>query len=250
MVAPVFRDQAFVWACIALMGGCALAALMLRQRKFLLGLSERFVRLPPSAKAVIVTAVVVATVFAQKPGNVATNLHESVQVEQVDTAHTEARSHGESEEWVSTNLRESAQIEIRDNPCQSMDKDSPELRASVSQCEKIVSSSDVVRGYRLETVRTNAADFSKRPTNARLVGTWHLTDAYRGRVKVELPRSPHFSTFPLFTPPPPAGRTRGARYSRSCETRRTRSSSSARPCSRGTTNPTSGRRRPRTALFC
>ena len=49
-----------------------------------------------------------------------------------------------------------------------------------------LSSNDVVRGYRLETMRANAADFSKRPTNARLVGTWHLTDAYRGRTWVRL----------------------------------------------------------------
>ncbi len=192
MVAPFFRESAFVWACIALMGGCALTALMLRQRKFLLGLSERFVKLPPSTKAVIVTAVVVATVFAQKPVNVSTNQHESVLVEQVDTAHTEARSHGESEEWVSTNQHESTQISIRENPCQSVDKDSSELRVSVSPCEAIVSSNDVVRGYRLETVRTNATDSFERPANARLVGTWHLTDAYEAveRAKLDGTRFP------------------------------------------------------------
>ena len=159
-----------MWACAVLAGGCLAAAGVLRTRKFLLGLSERFARLPSFSKAVIVTAVVVATVFAQKPGNVATNQHES------------------------------ARIEIRENPCQSVDKDSFELRVSVAPRETIVSSNDVARGYRLETVRTNEAISYARPANARLVGTWHLTDAYRGRVKVELPRSPHFSTFPLFHP--------------------------------------------------
>ena len=73
MVAPFFRELAFVLACVALMGGCALAALAIWQRRFLLGLLERFVRLPPSTKAVLVTAVVVATVFAQRPANVATD---------------------------------------------------------------------------------------------------------------------------------------------------------------------------------
>ena len=180
------------------MGGCVLAALVVRQRKFLMGLSEEFIKLPPSAKAVLATAVVVATVFAQKPTNVSTNQHESARVE---TTHTEAHiprakraakqalcgvSHGEGEEWGATNQHESARIEIRDNPCQSVDKDSSELRASVSPCETIVSSNDVVRGYRLETVRTNAAISYTRPTNARLVGTWHLTDAYRGRAWVLL----------------------------------------------------------------
>ena len=183
MVAPVFRESVFVWACVALMGGCALAMLAIRQRTFLLGLTERFVRLPPSSKAVIVTAVVIATVFAQKPTNVSTNQPESAQVE---TAHTEARSHGEGEEWGATNQHESARIGIRDNPCQSVGKDSSELRASVSPCEKIVTSNDVVRGYRLETVQTNKAVSYTRPTNARLVGTWHLTDAYRGRAWVLL----------------------------------------------------------------
>ena len=198
MVAPVFRESAFVWACVALMGGCVLAALVVRQRKFLMGLSEEFIKLPPSAKAVLATAVVVATVFAQKPTNVSTNQHESARVE---TTHTEAHiprakraakqalcgvSHGEGEEWGATNQHESARIGIRDNPCQSVGKDSSELRASVSPCEKIVSSNDVVRGYRLETVRTNEAISYTRPTNARLVGTWHLTDAYRGRAWVLL----------------------------------------------------------------
>ncbi len=200
MVAPVFRESAFIWACVSLTVVCVLAALVVRHQKFLLGFLERFIKLPPSAKTVIVTAVVVATVFAQKPGNVTTDSHGLAQVEQVDTAHTEARSHGEGGEWVSTNLHESTQISIRENPCQSVDKSPDELRASASPCEKIVSSNDVVRGYRLETVRTNKAVSYARPANARLVGTWHLTDAYRGRVKVELPRSPHFSTFPLFHP--------------------------------------------------
>ena len=103
MVAPVFRESAFVWACIALMGGCALAALAVRQRKFLLGLSERFVKLPPSSKAVIVTAVVVATVFAQKPANVSTNQHESARAEVTMPAapnaeETEVGRHGEGVE--------------------------------------------------------------------------------------------------------------------------------------------------------
>ena len=81
MAAPVFRESAFVWACVGLVGGCALAALAAWQRKFLLGLSEGFVRLPPSGKAVLVTAVVVATVFAQKPGNVSTDSHGLTRIE-------------------------------------------------------------------------------------------------------------------------------------------------------------------------
>ena len=183
MVAPVFRESALVWACVALTGGCLAVAVAVWARHFLHEVSEQFIKLPPSAKAVLATAVVVATVFAQKPTNASTNQHESAQVE---TTHTEARSHGEGEEWGATNQHESARIEIRDNPCQSVDKDSSELRASVSPCETIVSSNDVVRGYRLETVRTNAAISYTRPVNARLVGTWHLTDAYRGRAWVLL----------------------------------------------------------------
>ena len=62
------------------------------------------------------------------------------------------RRHGEGEEWWATNQHESARIEICEDSCQSVDKDSSELRASVSPCEKIVTSNDVVRGYRLETV--------------------------------------------------------------------------------------------------
>ena len=87
MVAPVFRESAFVWACVVLVGGCLTVAVAVRTRHFLRELSEQFISLPPSAKAVLATAVVVATVFAQKPTNVSTNQHESAQVE---TTHTEA----------------------------------------------------------------------------------------------------------------------------------------------------------------
>ena len=164
VVAPIFQESAFVWACVALAGGCLAVALAVRARHFLRELSEPFIRLPPTSKAVLVAAVVVATVFAQKPANVSTNQHESAQVE---TAHTEAHiprakraakqalcgvSHGEGEECEATNQHESARIGIREDSCQSVDKDSSELRASVSPCEKIVTSNDVVRGYRLETV--------------------------------------------------------------------------------------------------
>ena len=183
MVVPVFREVAFIWACAALAGGCLVVAVAVWARHFLRKLPEQFIRLPPSSKAMLVAAVVVATVFAQKPTSVSTNQPESAQVE---TAHTEERSHGEGEEGEATNQHESARIEICEDPCQSVDKDSSELRASVSPCEKIVTSNDVVRGYRLETVRTNATDFRARPTNARLVGTWHLSDAYEAVTRVQL----------------------------------------------------------------
>ena len=198
MVAPVFRESALVWVCVALTGGCLAVAVAVWARHLLHEVSEQFIKLPPSAKAVLAAAVVVATVFAQKPMNVSTNQPESAQVE---TAHTESHiprakraakqalcgvSHGEGEEGEATNQHESARIEICEDSCQSVEKDSSELRAFVSPCEKIVTSNDVVRGYRLETVRTNEAISYTRPTNARFVGTWHLTDAYRGRAWVLL----------------------------------------------------------------
>ena len=212
MVAPVFRESAFVWVCASMLGVCVLAALVLWQRRFLLGLSERFVRLPPSTKAVIVTAVVVATVFAQKPANVSTDftdLHgfgEGVSATP-NAEDEEKRRHGEastdftdshgSGEGGATNLHESARISIRENPCQFVDKVStdgtgtpclPSSDPSVFSAagNPTLSSNDVVRGYRLEAVRTNATVSYTRPANARLVGTWHLTDAYRGRAWVRL----------------------------------------------------------------
>ena len=194
MVAPVLRESAFVWLCVVFAGGCLAVAVAVRARHFLHELSEQFISLPPTSKAVLVAAIVVATVFAQKPTNVSTNQSESAEIEAnlsevsatLNTEDEEDRRHGEGEEWWATNQHESARIEICEDPCQSVDKDSSELRASVSPCETIVSSNDVVRGYRLETVRTNAADSYTRPVNARLVGTWHLTDAYRGRAWVLL----------------------------------------------------------------
>ena len=82
MVAPVFRESALVWVCVALTGGCLAVAVAVWARHFLRELSEQFIRLPPSAKAVLAAAVVVATVFAQKPGNVSTNQHESARAEE------------------------------------------------------------------------------------------------------------------------------------------------------------------------
>ena len=214
MVAPVFRESAFVWACVALMGGCVLAALVVRQRKFLMGLSEEFIKLPPSAKAVLATAVVVATVFAQKPTNVSTNQSESAEIEanlsEVSTASdtcaeetpsvSEGRSQSDSERSEPpARTREKSEIGRHgegfegDDPtvASTTPTNSPCLSNSGTSVLSVadtppLSSNDVVRGYRPETVRTNAAISYTRPTNARLVGTWHLTDAYRGRAWVLL----------------------------------------------------------------
>ena len=214
--AEIFRAPCFVWACAALAGGCLAAAAAVCARKFLLGLSEQFIKLPPSTKAVIVTAVVVATVFAQKPGNVTTDSHGFTRIEEVSATpntcaeETQSVSEGtfaESEPEGRASGREETEggrhgegNEVLDridgdeidssNPVNPV-KETPCHPSSVSSAfsaagNPALSSNDVVRGYRLETVRTNAADFSKRPTNARLVGTWHLTDAYRGRARAQL----------------------------------------------------------------
>ena len=148
MVAPVLRESAFVWTCVALMGGCAFAAFVVQQRMFLLGISEQFIRLPPSGKAVLAAAVVVATVFAQKPANVTTDSHGLAQIEEVvsatpteESAYPPAKQpegasrrgalntegfeewrHGEGEEWRATNQHEFARISIRDYSCQFVDK--------------------------------------------------------------------------------------------------------------------------------
>ena len=195
MVAPVFRGLAFVWACVALMGGCALAALVVRQRKFLLGLSEQFVKMPPSTKAVIVTAVVIATVFAQKPGNVATNQHESARIEVVmpavpNTEKTEVGRHGEGVERDAPTV---ASETPANPPCLSNSVTS----ALSDSNPPVVSSNDVVRSYRLETVQTNESVSYARPANARLVGTWPLTDASRGRARAFFPSTNLHESTPI-----------------------------------------------------
>ena len=106
MVAPVLREPAFIWACVLLLNVCVLAALVVRHQEFLLGFLERFIRLPPSGKAVLATAVVVATVFAQKPTNESTNQSESAEIEAnlsevsatLNTENEEDRRHGEGED--------------------------------------------------------------------------------------------------------------------------------------------------------
>ena len=219
MVAPIFQESAFVWACVTLAGGCLAVAVAVRTRHFLHELSEQFIRLPPSGKAVFVAAVVVATVFAQKPTNVSTNQPESARAEEgvsatlaegMPTASdtcaeetqgvSEGRSQSDSEHSeLPARAREETEggrhgegFEGGDPTVASTTPaNSPCLSNSVTSVLSVadtppLSSNDVVRGYRLEMVRTNEAISYTRPTNARLVGTWHLTDAYRGRAWVLL----------------------------------------------------------------
>ena len=216
MVAPVLREPALVWSCVALAGGCLAAAVAVRARKFLRELSEQFIRLPPSGKAVLAAAVVVATVFAQKPTNVSTNQHESTQAEEgvsatpsekpaaLNTEETEVGRHGEGSEGGDPTV---ASTTPTNSPCLTNSVTSrPLARPSGSPSAKVpsetlcvssahvlsesnppvVTSNDVARGYRLETVGTNAAISYTRPMNARLVGTWHRTDAYRARARAQL----------------------------------------------------------------
>ena len=219
MVAPVFREPAFVWACVALVGGCLAVAVAVWARHFLRELSEQFICLPPMSKAVLAAAVVVATVFAQKPMNVSTNLHESAKIKANESATlaegmpTASDTCAEETQSVSEG-RSQSDGERSELPARAREKteggrhgegseggdptvasttptNSPCLTNSVTSVlsesnPPVVTSNDVARGYRLETVRTNAAISYTRPTNARLVGTWHLTDAYRGRAWVLL----------------------------------------------------------------
>ena len=184
MVAPVFREVAFIWACVALAGGCLAVAVAVRARKFLHELSEQFIRLPPSGKAVIAAAVVVATVFAQKPTNASTNQSESARAEEgvsatLNTENEENRRHGEGFKDGDPTV---ASATPTNSPCLPSSNNSVFSVADTP----LLSSNDVVRGYRLETVRTNEAISYTRPTNARLVGTWHLTDAYEAVTRVQL----------------------------------------------------------------
>ena len=78
MVAPVFREPAFVWACVAPMGGCALAALVWMSRKPLLGLMEQFLLLSPFQKTFAVLTVSFVALWAgANQKDVSSNQHES-----------------------------------------------------------------------------------------------------------------------------------------------------------------------------
>ena len=230
MVAPVFREPAFVWVCALLGIGCVLVALVLRHKKFLLGLLEQFIRLPPSAKAVLVMAVVVATVFAQKPTSVSANQHESARAEAgvsatlaegmptaFDTCAEEtqsvsegrSQSDGERSELPARAREETeggrhgegfeggdptvASTTPTNSPCLPSSNYSVLSVADTSP----LTSNDVARGYRLETVRTNESYSYARPVNARLVGTWHLTDAYEAVTRVQLPSTNLHESAPI-----------------------------------------------------
>ena len=159
MVAPVFRESAFVWACASLVGGFALAALVVWQRWLLLELSERFVKLPPSTKAVIVTAVALATVFAQKDVNVSTDYTDS---------------HG-SGAGVSANRHESARNSIRDNPCQSVDKNS--VGSDSNPLAHALADVDFDRGIVLARVGTNEVFTFSPPDGAAVCADWRAFGA-------------------------------------------------------------------------
>ena len=217
VVATIFQESAFVWLCSALAGGCLAVAVAVRTRKFLRELSEQFIRLPPTSKAILVAAVVVATVFAQKPTSASTNQHESARAEEgvsatpsekpayppakqpegasrrgaLNTESFEERRHGEGDEVLDridrireadTSNPSNPENPVKETPCLPSSNYSVFSGAATPP----LSSNDVVRGYRLETVRTNATISYTRPANARLVGTWHLTDAYRARARAQL----------------------------------------------------------------
>ena len=162
MVAPVLREPAFIWACVLLLNVCVLAALVVRHQEFLLGFLERFIRLPPSGKAVLATAVVVATVFAQKPTNESTNQSESAEIEAnlsevsatLNTENEEDRRHGEGEDGLDridkiseadTSNPSNPENPVKETPCL------PSSNYSVFSVADtpLLSSNDVVRGYRL-----------------------------------------------------------------------------------------------------
>lgn len=147
---------------------CFVAYLILRFSRQIRGLSDAFIRLPSSQKAVLIVSVCIATVSAQKPG---TNTVEEV----CGTNGTDQVEMGGGQ----SNLLSCCAGPLEQGP--NLLCPPPPLTSTST-----VTAEDIARGYRLESVTTNAARSYEMPTDAVVRGTWHLTGAYEDVQKVTL----------------------------------------------------------------
>ena len=161
-----------VFTKIVLAGACLVtfAWVILAQRRTIKRLSDAYLRLTYFQRALVALAVIVCTVYAQKPStndvNGVSGTNEVEVVEGGDTNEVEGTS-GEAESF--------PLLMVGMPPFTSgEDTASP------------FSVTDFVAPYRLESVSTNVGRSYTLPASGAIRGTWHLTGAYEDVQRVAL----------------------------------------------------------------
>ena len=169
MGVPFFSGDGFVLICqvgaVAAFG--AVAGIVVLRR-----FASRFLQLSPMQMAVALSAICIATVSAQKPGtNVVEGTEGANGVSEVGGTNTTDNADGETPPPLMVMLGGGALS------CG---------HGAVGTPRPTIAASDIVRGYRLDSVSTNEAIPYEAPDNATDVGVWHLTGAYEDAGKVGL----------------------------------------------------------------
>ena len=179
------------------------AWVVLAQRRTIKRLSDAYLRLSHFQRVVVALAVIVCTVYAQKPS---TNDVEGVtgtnDVEIViggDTNDVEIVI-GEDTNGVDiveggTNTNEELRVESGEL------MKGQTLMPSTLHPSSLTPNSDGARPYRLESVATNAGFSYAMPSDGTIRGTWHLTGAYEAVQKVSFVPHPSSLRFPAWLGP-------------------------------------------------
>ena len=164
-----------------------LAWLFAAQRRRVARTARRFVALPRVEQALLVVAVGVMTVCAQKQRTENSEQLTDVVAEASDSNfNAEILEKGRRGEEVATQTKTDSASPSLDN----LRVKAPQASASANPCESVksvaITTDDIVRGYALVEVRTNAAVSYGMPTNGVEVGTWGKTGTYQDVVRVSL----------------------------------------------------------------
>ena len=145
------------------------AALVVAQRRAVEKIVRRFVRLPRVEQALLVVAVGVMTVCAQKSG-------------------TNEVSNAENEESQRRGEEDNVLVERRsgETPLPLSSSASSSLNLLRVSSKAAVTTNDIARGYAFVEARTNSTVSYAMPTNGVVVGTWDRTGTYEDVVRVSL----------------------------------------------------------------
>ena len=157
-----------VFTKVILAGAClfTFAWVILAQLRTIKRLSDAYLRLTHFQRVVAALAVIVCTVYAQKPStNDVEGVARTNQVEIVDGGDTNQVGEAASSPLLLMML--------------------PPLTSGEDAASPL-SDADCARGYRLEGVSTNSGISYAMPHDGTIRGTWHLTGAYEDIQKVTL----------------------------------------------------------------
>ena len=182
--------------CAALL---TLAWLLAAQRRLVADAARRFLALPRLQQVVLVLAVGVMTVCAQKSGTNENAIIELSNNRIIESAEASASGSDDSrraaenaEDGTVVPQAEEESLSNHNSIIRQFDYSIIDSNDSASpsllnlRVTKTIDTNDIARGYAFVEVRTNATVAYEMPTNGTEVGTWGKTGAYRDIVKVEM----------------------------------------------------------------